>query len=181
MRRAVFPAVVLIVVVSATPAPASDIAVGDLLVDPAAYDQSVVGEITLRGELIGDFGRRRGGTVWTQLNGDPYADAPLHGGGELAGGNLGIGVRIPGELAEGLDDPGGYRRRGPVVEVVGFWHYHDPDRGGESWLEVTRLRVVEPAVDIPEDLRWGVLVAGTVLIAAAAGLFVALRRRNSTR
>src|SRR3972149_1152296 len=63
------------------PAAAAEVTVADLLADPGAYAAS---EITLTGELVGDF-QRRGEAVWTQLNDDAYVTAPLHAGGSLSG------------------------------------------------------------------------------------------------
>jgi hypothetical protein len=162
---------VLVLVVAAglwfacpTPAQGLEVPVRVLLQDPAAFE----GEITLEGELVGDYGFRSDGWVWTQLNDDSYATEPLLEGGSLTGSNIGVGVRIPEELAEGLDPPGGYRTRGPLVRVTGLWRYHDPDRSGESYLEVQQLVVVEPGREIGEGMIVPALLAGMALIFAAA-------------
>jgi len=117
--------------------------------------------------------------VWTQLNGDPYAGAPLLAGGSLAGRNAGIGVHIPAEVWPGFDDPGGYRVRGPLVELRGMWRYHDPERGGESYLEVIELRVLEPPLALHEGMRWAPLGIGAGLLGAALGIGLARRRRRA--
>ena len=148
----------------------------DLLADPEAYTTV---EVEVWGELVGDFGRRDDGTVWTQLNGDAYAESPLLGDGGLAGANLGIGVRIPAGLFPDLDRPGGYRVRGPLVVLQGMWRYHDPDRGGESYLDVTGLEVLETSLALEEGVRWVPLGLGAGLL-ALAGL-VALRTRRRAR
>jgi hypothetical protein len=150
-----------------------EVTVADLLADPEAYR-----EVVVRGELVGDFGRRGDGTVWTQLNGDAYAEAPLLAGGSLAGANVGIGVRIPADVWPELDQPGGYRARGPLVELAGVWRYHDPDRGGESYLDVTSLEVLEPPLALEEDMDWLPLGLGAGFLALAAAVGLAKRRRD---
>lgn len=161
--------------VTSPPIHYDEVTVADLLAEPEAYTTKGV---VVRGELVGDFGRRDDGTVWAQLNGDPYASAPLLAGGGLSGANLGIGVRIPAEVWLDLDDPGGYRVRGPLVELWGKWQYHDPDRGGESYLAVVDLKVLEPALVLEEGVRWLPLGLGAGLLAAAGLVFLATRRRG---
>ncbi|HZD24598.1 MAG TPA: hypothetical protein VE569_14530 [Acidimicrobiia bacterium] len=126
-------------------------------------------EVTVEGELIGDYGFRGDGWMWTQLNGDVYVDQPVPDGGAPVGGNTGIGIRMPTNLGEGLDPPGGYRHRGPVVRVTGVWKYHDPERQGESYLEVQSLTVVESGRELGESANWTVIIVGALLL--AAGVF----------
>jgi hypothetical protein len=130
----------------------------------ATYDQL---EVSVEGELVGDLGDRRDGTVWTQLNDDSYADNPLRESGTHDEGNTGIGVRISGDLNVELENPGGYRWRGAIVRASGIWHYHDSDRGGESYLEVTALEILEPArilEDDPSPAAW--VIGGALLLVA---------------
>ena len=155
------------------PAGAVPVSVADLLADPESYAVVVV-----RGELVGDFGERGDGTVWTQLNDDAYVEDPIPGGGSLAGANVGIGVRIPADLWPGFDRPGGYRARGPVVELRGTWRYHDPDRGGESYLDVTGLRLLEEPRGLEEGVDWLPLGLGAGLLALAGGVALLTRRRG---
>ncbi len=160
----------------AIPFHVDEVTVADLLADPAAY---TVLPVVVRGELVGDFGERDDGTVWAQLNGDPYAEAPLLSGGSLAGPNQGIGVRFPLEIWPGFDRPGGYRVRGPVVELTGNWRYHDPERGGESYLDVTGVVLLaEPLALEGEGVRWLPLGLGLGFGGAAAAVALALRRRR---
>lgn len=185
MRRLLFAPAVLIAAVlglgrapaaaapAAEPAEPMHVSVDALLSDPEAYTAVVV-----RGELVGDFGERSDGTVWTQLNDDPYVETPIPGGGSPAGSNVGIGVRIPAELWPGFDRPGGYRVRGPVVELQGTWRYHDPDRGGESYLDVTALRLLEEPRDLEEGVDWLPLGLGTGLLALAGVVALLVRRRG---
>ncbi|MEN8040007.1 MAG: hypothetical protein ABFR95_00715, partial [Actinomycetota bacterium] len=125
----------------AGPVAAREVAVSDLVSDGARHAGV---EVTVVGELIGDYGDRRNGWTWTQLNGDAYATSPVADGGPLHGSNVGIGVRLPSEMAADLDPPGRYRTVGPIVELTGVWKYHDPDRQGETYLEVASIVVVAP-------------------------------------
>ncbi|GMQ92669.1 MAG: hypothetical protein BMS9Abin12_0146 [Acidimicrobiia bacterium] len=165
MRRMILAAAVGLVLVLANPATAGEIAVSDLVSDGASF---AGGEVTVVGELIGDYGRRRNGWTWTQLNGDSYAFAPVVDGGELSGSNIGIGVRIPSEIADALDPPGRYRTVGPIVQLTGIWKYHDPDRQGETYLEVTDLTILERGRPLSESPEWSIYLAGFVLLAIAA-------------
>ncbi|MCL1593919.1 MAG: hypothetical protein M3132_06160 [Actinomycetia bacterium] len=151
--------VFLVVVV----APATAVAVhsDDLLENGAMYDGQ---EIVIVGELIGDFGFRRDGWMWTQLNDDSYAEAPVVEGGALTGPNSGIAVRMPTEMGRPLDAPGRYRTVGPVVEATGIWKYHDASRAGETFLEVTSIRVVQPGRRLSEHPNGAAYGAGVVLL-----------------
>jgi hypothetical protein len=165
----------LLLVTMANPAPAQEgveVTVGELLQRAAEIE----GQVVVVGELIGDYGFRNDGSMWTQLNGDSYAQEPILDGGDLTGGNVGVAVRIPDEIAGTLDKPGGYRVRGPLVQVVGMWEYHDPDRGGESYIDVVSLDVLEPGSGLVEHPNYWVMISGLVLIAAAA-----LLRRGPAR
>ncbi len=150
-----------------TPAGAEEVSLEALLLAPEAFQ----GEITVTGELVGDYGRRGDGWVWAQLNDDSYAVEPVVEGGELTGGNVGIGVRIPHDLVNALDPPGGYRRRGPLVELTGTWVYHDPGRGGESYLEVEVIEMLEPGRPLSEDVAWIPYAIGALLLAVAGALW----------
>lgn len=83
------------------------------------------------------------------------------------GGNMGVGVRMPTRLGVGLDPPGGYRNRGPIVEIRGVWKHHDPARQGESYLEVTSLTVIEPGRPVHQDPQWIAWLGGLVLLAGS--------------
>ena len=157
------------------PAHLDEVTMADLLADPESYSGQTV---AVRGELVGDFGERADGTVWTQLNGDPYAEAPLRSGGGLAGPNLGIGVRFPEEVWPGFDSPGGYRVRGPVVEVTGVWRFHDPDRGGETYLDATGVVLLAAPRALEEGVRWLPLALGLGFLGAAGAVTLAARRRR---
>ncbi len=167
MRRLFLLVLVLLGV--AMPASAQTVTpVEELTGAGALYDET---EVTVAGELVGDFGVRGDGTVWAQLNDDSYVDGPLRETGTHGEGNTGIGVRFDGSLAFGLDQPGGYRWRGPIVTATGIWHYHDADRGGESYLEVTSFDVLEPAGQLDDPAFWPLWIVGVLLVLVAYYLY----------
>ncbi|HEU4319165.1 MAG TPA: hypothetical protein VFS66_03705 [Acidimicrobiia bacterium] len=152
----------------AAPALAQEIAVSELLAESPELSGQ---QITIQGELVGDYGFRGDGWMWTQLNDDAYVDHPIREGIAPEGGNIGVGVRIPSELAEDLDHPGGYHHRGPVVRLTGIWRHHDPDRQGESYLEVETLAVIQEGRVLDEGVVWWTVVAGIGLLATAGVLW----------
>jgi hypothetical protein len=165
----------IVIVVVAIPARASAVEVTavDLIDDGERYDGMTVSVV---GELIGDYGNRRDGFTWTQLNQDPYVADPIVEGGPPLGGNIGIGVRIPSELLDGADPPGRYRQTGPVVSLTGIWRYHDPDRQGESFLDVEALDLVRPGQALSEATDWWAIAGGLLLVLAAAAMLLLHRR-----
>lgn len=148
--------------------------VAELIENPRQYAGNTV---TVEGELIGDYGFRASGWMWTQLNDDSYARAPVVEGGELTGSNVGIGLRIPEALAADLDPPGGYRLRGPLVRATGIYRFHDVERQGETFIEVTALTVVEPGRVIDEGPDVPAMIAGAALLVVAGLLHLSYRRR----
>lgn len=147
--------------------------VTELLGSPAAFDAK---EITVEGELVGDYGYRRDGYMWTQLNDDSYARHAIVDGGARTGTNVGIGIRMPVASSQDLDPVGGYRREGPLVRLTGVWRFHDPGRGGESYLDVRSVVVVEAGRRLEEGPDWMVFWSGIALIMVALAIW---RRRTS--
>lgn len=170
MRRISMLLVVAALLPVGTPARASEeVTVSQLVTDSAELAGVAV---VVEGELVGDYGFRDDGSMWTQLNGDTYALVPLRESERPAGGNVGVGVRMPAELAEGLDPPGGYRNRGPVVRLTGVWAYHDVDRQGESFLRVESLEIVEPGRPLHERPNVWAMVIGLLLVGVAATVWI---------
>jgi hypothetical protein len=149
-------------------AAAEEISVSELITNSEAMSGS---EVTVEGELVGDYGFRDDGWMWTQLNGDAYAHSPIRGGGQPVGGNTGVGVRMPIGLGVGLDPPGGYGNRGPIVRLTGVWKHHDPARQGESYLEVTSMRIIEPGQAMNEEPQWIATWIGLGLLTGSLGLW----------
>jgi hypothetical protein len=152
--------------VMAVPAEASEEVTVSQIVEESVELSGVA--VIVEGELVGDYGFRDDGSMWTQLNGDGYALVPLIQSGRPDGGNVGVGIRMPADLAEGLDPPGGYRNRGPFVRLSGVWVHHSDDRQGESFLRVETLDVVEPGIQLHEPANPWTIVIGVILIAGAA-------------
>jgi hypothetical protein len=152
------------------------LSVDDLLAEAAGYDGE---QITVEGELVGDYGFRNDGFMWTQLNDDSYARAAIVDGGPRTGSNVGIGIRMPELLASGLDPVGGYRLEGPVIRATGIWRFHDPGRGGESYLDVAAFEVVKPGRRLNEGPDWVVFVVGVVLVSASLTMWIRRRRAEA--
>lgn len=179
MRRRRLALVTMVAVAMLVPTgvqAATDVDVDELLADGAAYEGQ---SISVVGELVGDYGYRRDGSTWSQLNGDSYATAPLLEGGALQGSNAGIGVRAPAGLIEDLDPPGGYHQRGPLVRVSGIWKYHDDQRGGESYLDVVSLEVLEAGRPLDETADPAVVTTGLLFLLTAAWLGYRSRRNSA--
>jgi hypothetical protein len=145
------------------------IPVPDLLENGSTYNGRVV---TVEGELVGDYGFRQDGFMWTQLNDDSYARAAVVDGGPLTGANVGIGIRMRSDLARDLDPVGGYRLEGPVIKATGIWRFHDPARGGESYLAVESFEVIKAGRRLEEGPDWVAFGAGLLLLAIAGVLKV---------
>lgn len=144
------------------------VAVSDLLEEPMAHTGD---RITIEGELVGDYGFRSDGYMWTQLNDDSYARDALVDGGPRTGSNIGIGLRMPSELAAELDPAGGYRLEGPLVRATGYWRYHDPVRSGESFFDAEQLDIVREGRRLEEGPDWIVFASGVLLLAVSATLW----------
>jgi len=149
------------------------VTVSDLVAEGEAWAGNTV---TVEGELIGDYGRRADGSVWTQLNGDAYVSEPLADGGAAVGGNIGIGIRMDASLAASLDPPGRHGIRGPVVRVTGVWRWHDSRRQGESYLDVATLELIESGRPIRNGTDWASAALGLALLGSAAVLWLFGRR-----
>lgn len=90
---------------------------------PQQYDGA---RVHYRGEVVGAVLRRDEG-AWVQLNDDIYSQAagPLPAHRDYRGGNAGIGVFIPLELARSITAVGGPTTRGDILDVVGIFHRVD--------------------------------------------------------
>ncbi len=169
MNRAVIRWVTLLgLVLVPLPVAAVGVTVEELIENSSEYGDM---DVTVQGELVGDYGFRGDGWMWTQLNGDLYVESPLLDGGDPAGGNIGIGVRMPVELGRGLHPPGVYGTRGPIVRLSGTWKYHATERQGDSFLQVDSVQVIEPGRKLSEEANWWTITAGVLLLVAATGVW----------
>ena len=64
------------------------------------------------------------------------------------------------------------------MQLTGEWRYHDPERSGESYLDVRAVVVVEPGKRLEEGPDWWVMVAGIVLVAGAGLLWMTRPRED---
>lgn len=131
----------------ALPAAAQEVTeISTLLALPDEFEQQIV---TIRGEIVGDYGDR-GGVVWVQVNDDPYVDQPLAEFGRLGGSNTGMSVQLSQPIPVAFGRPGGYRIRGPIVEVTGVFHHLDPALGGLTFIEAANIDLLEASRRLPE-------------------------------
>jgi hypothetical protein len=139
---------------------------------PQTFDGSLV---RYRGEVIGGVLQRSAGS-WVHLNDDIYAGdiGPLPAHRDFRGGNGGLGVFIPPELAAQITHLGGPRAHGDIVEVVGTFHRVD-----ESTGEVAILRAIQGTVTAGRPLERPVLparrVAGIAMLLLMVGTVTAER------
>lgn len=145
----------------------STVPVSELDADPATWNGT---EVTVTGEIIGDYSVR-GDIVWFQLNDDAYGATPLGEGGTLQGGNVGIGVRIlRSEWSSAWGEPGRYGQRGPIVEVTGTFLHNSPEDQGETFIDGSRVELVEAArpIETPPASAARAIVGGLLALAGLA-------------
>ena len=126
----------------------SIVPVSELESEPDVWDGQ---EVTVTGEIIGDYSIR-GDVLWFQLNDDAYAAVPLVERELPAGGNVGIGVRLPRDQWQSdWGDPGRYETRGPLVEITGVFRHNSPNDQGETFIDAHTVALVEASrpVDRP--------------------------------
>ena len=134
------------------------------------------------GEVIGAVLRRDGG-AWVQLNDDVYANlrGPLPAHRDYRGGNAGIGVHIPPEMADQIEWVGGPDTRGDRLVVIGTFHRVDPAtaevaviRAGAGQIDQRGSRIERP--DLPDRRRLAIIVAIVAAVVAGTERVVARRR-----
>jgi hypothetical protein len=139
--------------------------------------------VSYTGEAVGAV-LRRGEVAWVHLNDDVYAGdvGPLPAHRDYQGGNGGIGVRIPADLAEEIDWVGSGRARGDVLEVVGTFHRVHAESREPAVIVATGGRVVrrgEPFTDpiLPDRAVAAGVLSALALLLVGAERVVARRRR----
>lgn len=167
--------IALVSTLLALPATAAETSIAELDAESPSWSGL---DVTIEGEIIGDYSIR-GDEVWVQVNDDAYVSDPLIESGRVAGGNVGMGVRIPAEVfSTDWGAPGGYHTRGPVVRVTGTFRYADPATGGDTFVDATSVVLVEPARPLePPAAEMGLLAAAVVMIALGAGMWGRARWR----
>lgn len=137
--------------------------------------------VTYTGEAVGAV-LRRTRFAWVQLNDDPYALAagPLPEHRTALGGNSGMAVAVPLELAARLGPVGGFERQGPLVAVVGEFHRTDPADGGAPTIHAEQVEITRESRAFSHDVsprRIGAAIV-MVLITAATSAAVWIRQRT---
>lgn len=139
-------------------------------------------DVRYRGEVVGAVLQRRTG-AWVQLNDDIYGDplGPLPTHRDYRGGNAGIGVFIPLELARSITFVGGPKAGGDILEVVGTFHRVDQAtseaaviRAVAGEIMVSGQQIVDPTLP---DRRAVALLLVPLGIAAVIGERIVARRR----
>lgn len=145
---------------------------------PSAFDGRLV---RYRGEVVGALLPRAEGT-WAQLNDDVYAElaGPLPGHRDYRGGNAGVGVLLPPDLAAAVSVIGGPQTRGDVFEIVGV--FHRVDASGE--VAVIRARdgqLVTAGGSLADRTLPDRRVAALIAAVIALSLVLAERRARAQR
>jgi hypothetical protein len=133
------------------------------------------------GEAGGALLRRDPG-VWTQLNDDAYAGdlGPLPAHRDFRGGNAGVGVLLPHELADDIERVGGPNARGDVLTVTGTYHLSDAGSGEVAIIRVTAGAVTAPGSPISHEPLPDRRIAGSILAVGALVLLL-LERLDARR
>lgn len=158
--------------------PELEVRTGDLHECPEHFDAE---RVRFTGEVVGVPLPRSGGT-WVQVNDDDYAldVGPLPTHQDFRGGNSGIGVWLPDDLADRITRSGRWGSIGDIVEVSGTFHRVDPDSGEIAVVHAARLRVEQVGQPVTEDPLRNRQVAAAVL-AVLALLLVGVERLRAAR
>lgn len=148
----------------------------ELIEHPEKYDRR---RVAYEGEAVGDI-LRRGDSAWLTLNDDEYRHRPHRSFRELKGGNTGIGVYGPYELASKITRLGSYDSLGDLVIVEGVFYAASPAHGGDLMIEFDTLTVARAGRRLTRNHVGGKLVALAALLAVSivlAYLLLRVRKR----
>lgn len=150
----------------------ADVSSNNLYDCPQSYDNQ---RVRYRGEVVGALLRRDTG-VWVQLNDDVYADVigPLPAHRDFRGGNAGVGVLLPTQLAEHIDFVGGPQTRGDVIEIEGVFNRVDPS-GEVAVIRADTVRAAASGGPYDDPLLHNRWIAAACAFLLAAGMVVAER------
>lgn len=137
--------------------------------------------VRYEGEVVGAVLPRSEG-AWLQLNDDVYAGdlGPLPAHRDYRGGNAGLGVFVPRELAADIAHVGGPQSRGDRVAVVGVFHRVDPATHEIAVIRADRGSIIGPGGAFRDEPLRDRQVVAVVLAVVAAG-FVAVERYATRR
>jgi len=149
-----------------------DVSSNNLYDCPQSYDGQ---RVRFRGEVVGALLHRETG-VWIQLNDDVYAEliGPLPAHRDYRGGNAGVGVMLPTQLAEQIDFVGGPQTRGDVIEVEGTFHRVDPS-DEVAVIRADTARLTTSGEPFPDPVQTDRLVAAFLAVLLSGGMVVAER------
>lgn len=143
---------------------------------PETYDGR---RVRYRGEVIGAVLWRNEG-AWVHLNDDIYAtdSGPLPAHRDFRGGNGGLGVFVPRELAAQITHVGGPTERGDVIDVIGTFHRVDRATGEVAIMRASdgTRRPGEPLERPLLPARRTVAIVMACLMLAVVGLERRFRR-----
>lgn len=145
---------------------------------PQTYDGQ---RVEYRGEVVGALLARDGG-VWTQLNDDVYAGdiGPLPAHRDYRGGNAGVGVLLPPELASQVRFVGGPQSRGDVLQIRGIFERVDPT-GEVAVIHADNGRVASPGGPNPDPVLTDRRIVAVLAFVVAVVMVVAERRVAARR
>ncbi len=145
---------------------------------PQFYDGQT---ILYTGEVVGALLARDHG-VWSQLNDDVYGDvgAPLPTHRDFRGGNAGVGVLLPADIAATVGVVGGPGFHGDVLRVTGRFQRVDEATGEVAIIRVASAELVQEgrALEVPDSPARPVVASIAALIALAVTV---VERRSRTR
>ncbi len=155
------------------------VSAADLIECPDAFDG-----VTVRytGEAVRAV-LRRGPRAWVHLNDDRYALelGPLYEHRTTVGGNSGVPVSIPADVADDIANVGDARHRGAVLTVTGEFRRANPDDGGGPGIHADDARITEPGRPVGRPVDGARIVTAMVVFAAALAAAVLAHNDTATR
>lgn len=151
------------------------VAAGDLIECPDTYNGAFV---RYQGEAVRAV-LHRGPRAWLHLNDDPYAleIGPLYEHRTAVGGNSGIPVSVPAEVADAVAHVGDARHRGDTLMVTGVFHRADPADGGGPTIQGHTVHIISRGRTANRPLHLArAVVAATLTIAAGAAALLTHQR-----
>lgn len=121
--------------------------------------------VTVEGEAIGEHLRAAGGGRWVNIIGE----------------GVGLGIWVSDEMAERIENFGGYRRNGDVVRVVGVVNIACEEHAGEFDVHADTLVVVSRGGPRETEIDPVRGVAGAAGIVVALLLWQLYRHRRERR
>lgn len=140
---------------------------------PELYDGE---RVRYRGEVVGAVLQRDDG-AWVQLNDDVYAETlgPLPAHRDYRGGNAGVGVFVPHDLANQINWVGGPQTRGDVLEVTGVFNRVDLATAEVAIIRAETGTVAEVGEAFPDPVLADRSIVAVIVSVIAIGFTVAER------